>query len=79
MHVTALRLLRIKPVPASMIPRVVESVNSSSSRSSTPRADAAPSVADQLLAMPQRPHNLRIEPFVHGKSRYWKVCTHYSL
>lgn len=38
-----------------------------------PRADAAPSVADQLLAMPHRPPNLRMEPFVHGKSRYWKV------
>lgn len=76
MHATALRLLRIQPVPASMIPRVVASASSSSS--STARADAAPSVADQLLAMPHRPHNLRIEPFVHGKSRYWKVCTHYS-
>ena len=73
MHATAARLLRIQPVPASTMPRAVAA--GSSSGRPMPRADAAPSVADQLLAMPHRPPNLRMEPFVHGKSRYWKVRT----
>lgn len=72
MHATAARLLRIQPVPASTMPRAVAA---GSSGRPMPRADAAPSVADQLLAMPHRPPNLRMEPFVHGKSRYWKVRT----
>ncbi|KOS16233.1 hypothetical protein Malapachy_3414 [Malassezia pachydermatis] len=63
------RLLRIKPLPASEIPRILEATPASPQ----PPRERIQKVAEQLMAMPDRPANLRVEPFVHRKTKYWKV------
>ncbi|WFD25387.1 hypothetical protein MNAN1_000355 [Malassezia nana] len=71
MKTTAVRFLHIKPLPASAIPRVVPATQTIQAQA--PARAATPSVAERLLADTQRPANLRVEPFVSNKAKYWKV------
>ncbi|WFD21693.1 hypothetical protein MEQU1_000348 [Malassezia equina] len=71
MKATAARYLHIKPLPASAIPRIVTATNTPQAQA--PTRPAAPSVVERLLAEEHRPANLRVEPYVSGKAKYWKV------
>ena len=70
MYASAARFLRIKPVPANFLPQAAEPVHAA--RSHVPVHQ--PSVAEQLLARSDVPPNLRVEPYVNRKSKFWKVC-----
>ncbi|SHO76164.1 Uncharacterized protein MSYG_0499 [Malassezia sympodialis ATCC 42132] len=71
MKASAARCLHIKPLPASAIPRIVPATQHT--EAPVPGRAAAPSVAERLLADADRPANLRVEPYVSGKAKYWKV------
>ena len=70
MYASAARFLRIKPVPANFLSQAAEPVHAA--RSHVPVHQ--PSVAEQLLARSDVPPNLRVEPYVNRKSKFWKVC-----
>ncbi|WFD18196.1 hypothetical protein MCAP1_000395 [Malassezia caprae] len=69
MKATAARCLHIKPLPASAIPRIVPATKSAQAQAPS----RAAGVAERLLADADRPANLRVEPYVSGKAKYWKV------
>ena len=69
MHSSAARLLRIKPVPASALPRMPAAAAAASAPA---RGAREHSVAERLLAS-DPPPNLRVETHVSRKNKFWKV------